>query len=69
MKQQARDRMGGVNEMTYWEEQQLRKAMEILVSLYFGNHETCTTHTTDPDDCKCDRTETTYPTGTTTCTD
>lgn len=53
--------------MTYREEQQLRKAMEILVSLYFGNHETCTTHTTDPDDCNCDRTETrTYPTGTTT---
>lgn len=51
--------------MTYREEQQLRKAMEILVSLYYGIHET---HTTDPDDCNCDRTETTtYTTETTTC--
>lgn len=52
--------------MTYREEQQLLKAIEILNSLYYGNHETHPTHTTDPDDC--DRTETKYPTGTTTCT-
>lgn len=52
--------------MTYREEQQLLKAIEILNSLYYGNHETHPTHTTDPDEC--DRTESKYPTGTTTCT-
>ena len=54
--------------MTYREEQLLRTAIDILNNLYYSNHETCTTHTTDPDDCNCDRTETSYLTGTTTCT-